>query len=415
MNAARPGVNLSGNRFARQSNIHLAVFTTPNSPDLAILFVMDTSQICESKTTLNFTNHLTMKLNFSNLYLMLVIAGLSASCTKVSEAGKQETGAEALGGIGPVAPYTWTELDIPGNSNNYPFNQPWSKDVVAPVGDTYYLWTGTQKERVFRLNKTSLQWEPHPGWKTPADLLFQHKVVFKYQSKVYYSFNNSFDPDFGVLDPVAGTITSLAPFPAPDSIGYYPHTFVVGDNGYIFFDLNHGFWKYNFPTNTWTQLGENPFYGRTGVTIVVAGGKVYGGMGHSPSEFQGTGYQHYHRDWVEFNPEVPGSVAKANFPYYVADDTKTCVIGDNIYVGFGKTYVGTGSVWSYNLFKYDISANRWSECTDYPGLQIALSPLGDYLNTRVEMFSMGSSVYVVAGGIHEFWRYSNQRLITGTN
>ena len=360
-----------------------------------------------------------MKLTLSNLYcVILVIAGLSASCKKITDADIKETGTEVLNGIvGPVPPYTWQELDIPGQRINYPFNRPWSNDIIAPAGGTYFLWTGMENERVFRFNKTQLRWEAHPGWKVPGDLLIQHKVLFKYDSKVYYSFDNYFDTDFHVLDPIAGTNTNLAAFPDPDSIGYYPNTFVVGDNGYIFFDMNDGYWKYNFPTNTWTRLGQNPFRDRRKITIVVANGKAYAGLGYTVMSLNGSNYAHYRRDWVEFNPETGATVAKAQFPFYVSGSNESCVIGDNIYVGFGKTTLsGAPTVWNYNLYKYDISANRWSECTDWPGLQLTPSSVYDgWSQTNMTMFSLGSSVYVTSGGIYQFYRYSNSQIIVGTN
>jgi hypothetical protein len=293
-------------------------------------------------------------------------------------------------------------------------DSPTRQDIIAPVGDTYYLWTGTDREKVFRFNKTSLRWEARPGLRIRPDLLIQNKVLFRYQSKVYYAFDNYFDPAFGALDPVAGTISNLAPFPAPDSIGYYPQTFVVGDNGYLFFTFGYGYWKYNFPTNTWTQLGENPFRLRREPTIVVAGGKVYAGLGWTSSNFDSNS-PHYHRDWIEFHPDFPGTVRKADFTGYVTGQTRSCVMGDNIYVGFGKTIVNGEYNWSYNIYKYDISANSWSEIKDWPGLQISPGYNNVYYNTQVNMFSMGTSLYVVSGGIHEFWRYGNTRIIVGTN
>jgi hypothetical protein len=361
-----------------------------------------------------------MKLTPSNLYcVMLVIAGLSASCKKTTDADIQEQGTEKLTGIGPVPPYKWTELDIPGQRINYPFNAPWSRDYLAPAGDTYFLWTGNQQQggRVFRLNKTRMQWEAHPGWKIDDNWVIERKLLFKYQSKVYCAFDYPLDPAFAVLDPIAGTVTNLAPFPDPDSIGYYPNSFVLGDNGYLFFNMGHGYWRYNFPTDTWTRIGENPFFRHRDLTIVTANGKVYAGMGYTIEDNGGSTYSHYHRDWVEFNPENPAaSITKADFPFLVTGDTRTCVSGDNIYVGFGDRHgYGSSSESKFHLYKYNVSTNRWSQVSDYPGTQVSLSPLGSYLETNVNMFAIGSSVYVVAGGIWEFWRYSNSQLVVGTN
>ncbi len=362
-------------------------------------------------------NLINMKLNFMKLYCVLLIAGLSASCTKMTDADQKETGTGALNGIvGPVPPYTWTELPIPGQRINYPFYRAWSQDIIAPAGGTYFLWTGNQMERVFKLNKTTMRWEAHPGWKLPADLLNQHKVLFYYQGKVYYSFDNYFDTDFHALDPILASNRSLAPFPDQDSIGYYPHSFVVGDNGYIFFDYNHGYWKYNFPTNTWTRLGENPFYGRKGLTIEVANGKVYAGMGYTIVDNGGTNIQLYQRDWSELDPETGTLTPKAQFPFFVTSETRTCVVGDNIYVGFGKRLMGSSSDRYYTLYKYDISANRWSQCQDYPGDYVVPSQTYEgYSFTNVTMFSLGNAVFVVSGGIYQWFRYANTPLVTGTS
>lgn len=142
-------------------------------------------------------------------------------------------------------------------------------------------------------------------------------------------------------------------------------------------------------------------------------------MGYTAEDNGGQTYALYHRDWVEFNPENPAaSIAKADFPFLVTGDTRSCVIGDNIYVGFGDRLEGWGSNFDpeWGVYKYNISSNRWTQCSDYPGVRIVPSPNpgGDYLETKVNMFGVGSSLYVVTGGIYQFWRYSNSPLVTPT-
>jgi hypothetical protein len=43
-------------------------------------------------------------------------------------------------------------LPIPGYRINYPFNRPYSKYTISPAGGTFFLWTGTQRKRVFKFN-----------------------------------------------------------------------------------------------------------------------------------------------------------------------------------------------------------------------------------------------------------------------
>ena len=101
-----------------------------------------------------------MKRTIINLYCaLLVIAGLSASCKKNISADIQEQGVEALSGITPVPPYTWSQLAIPGDGNSYPFNQPHAPVLTVPVGDTYYCWTGASLEKLYVFNKTTKRWQ----------------------------------------------------------------------------------------------------------------------------------------------------------------------------------------------------------------------------------------------------------------
>lgn len=351
-----------------------------------------------------------MKLTILNIYCaLLVIAGLSVSCKKNISADLQETGAEALSGIGPVPSYTWSQLAIPGDGNSYPFNQPHAPILSVPVGDTYWCWTGGSLEKAYIFNKTTKRWQAHPGFESANDLFSRYQPLFAYNSKVYFGLNDADPGYFGELDPipVGGQRTNKARFPGADSVGA-PVTYVVGDNGYLFFGGGYGkFWRYNFPTDTWTMMGESPLGKRYYPTIVVAGDKVYAGLGWEWVTFGGQTFRSYKRDWKVFTAGSGWAAVKAEFPGDLRSNTQQFVIGDNIYVGFGKQYNTSGTTRYNDLWKYNITNNSWGRVADWPG---ARSPvMGPYDN--ISAFAVGNTGYVVTGGLSQFWRYSNQPLI----
>jgi hypothetical protein len=384
-----------------------------NSPDLAILFTLPSTHICASKIANHHPKFLTMKLTILNIYCaLLVIAGLSASCKKNISADLQESGAEALSGIEPVPSYTWSELAIPGDGVSYPSQYPRMGVFTVPVGDTYYCWTGRSMELVYVLNKTTKRWQPHPGFESANDLFATNKLLFVHDSNLYYGLADRDPGYFGVLDPVGGQRTNLARFPGADSVGP-PQTFVVGDNGYLFFDGGYGkFWRYNFPTDTWTMMGESPLGKRYGSTIVVVGDKVYAGLGWELTTFGGQTFRNYKRDWKVFTVGSSWAAAKAEFPGDLRSLTENFVIGDNIYVGFGSHYSSNNnpSTTRYrDLWKYNINSNSWGRVADYPGI---MEPgLNQYFGS-LSAFALGNSAYVVTGGLNEFWRFANTPLIT---
>lgn len=388
-----------------------------NSPDLAIFSPPPYRQFCAVNNS-PVLNQSTMNLTIVNC---IILAALLASCTKMTEVEKQQAEPDVASNIvGPVRPYTWTSLATPGNGTTYPSNRPYDDIYTAAVGDTYYAFAGGGFEKVYKLNKSTLQWQfmytmpDHSGY-----LFYEHEILFNYNSNIYYCFDNYTERNFGKYDPVSRTKTTLPPFPgSPDSIGS-PITFVVGQYGYLFFNGGWGqYWRYGFHTQTWTNLGENPLGNRRDPVIAVVGDKVYAGMGWVPDNDPNQPGRVYKRDWVQFDVNTPGTVVKSNFPGLLRGNAKTCVIGDNIYVGFGS-YVNTTfdppTRLRYDLYKYNTINNTWSECPDWPGTTVTQPPGFGPLRTDVSMFSLGNAVYVVSGGINEFWRYSNQPVIVAQN
>jgi hypothetical protein len=384
-----------------------------NSPDLAIAAAFANGQLCTGKTHNHHHKSLIMKLNSIILFCALIaLAGGSASCKKSISAAKPEVGAETLSGIAPVPPYTWSQLATPGDGTTYPSNQPRLPIFTVPVGNTYLAWTGSH---IYELNRSTMSWERHYGWKLNEDFVREHILLFSWQSKMYFGLDNGNGPGFYELDPNGyGQLTTLSPFPGADSAGGSPETFVVGDYGYLFFGGTYGpCWRYHFPSNTWANVGRNPLGKRHNATIVVMGDKVYAGLGSETVTFGGQTVSIYKKDWIQFTPGSSWSAVKAPFPGDYRSRTQHFVIGDNIYVGFGYHYspnnTPTVTLRRTDIWKYNTTSNTWGRVADFPGSWVSQNP--DYYE-NIAAFAIGNSGYVVTGGLNEFWRYANSPLIT---
>jgi hypothetical protein len=354
-----------------------------------------------------------MKLTPVTIFCALIaLASGSASCKKSISAPSQVTGAEtrSSGIVVPVPPYTWSQLATPGDGTTYPSNQPNLPIFTAAVGNTFHAWTGSH---IYELNKSTMRWERHFGWKVNEDFVREHVLLFSRQSKMYFGLDNGNGAGFYELDPIVGQLTTLSVFPGTDSVGGSPETFVVGDYGYLFFGGGYGpCWRYHFPSNTWANVGRSPLGKRHNATIVVMGDKVYAGLGWESIMVNGQPSRSYKRDWFQFTPGTGQTVTKAQFPGGFRSRTQHFVIGENIYVCFGYYYNPNNSPSTtrrIDLWKYNITSNTWVRAADFPGNWASQNP--DYYE-NIAAFAIGNSGYVVTGGLDEFWRYANTPLIT---
>jgi hypothetical protein len=383
----------------------------PNSPDLAILFTLPQGQICERKIAKHQHKFLTMKLTILNIYCaLLVIAGLSVSCKKNISADIQETGAEALSGIGPVPPYTWTELPVTDNQT-YPGDNPEIQIFTTKIGSNWWAFTGDCTEKAYKLNNSTRRWELQPEYDPDFCLFNDYKrYFFSYGSKMYYGYDGS-EYAFKTFDPVTGVKTSLANLPVAWSSGF-ARFFVIGDNAYLFLEGHEDvFYRYNILGNTWTNMGSSPFGKRRGATIVVMGDQLYIGLGWESTTYGGQTFRSYKRDWKVVTIGSTYGAVKAFFPGDLRDRAQHFVIGDNIYVGLGYHYSpgNDPTTTSYRDFwKYNTNNNAWTRQPDFPGT-LEGGKVSQYGNRSA--FAIGNTGYLVTGGLNEFWKFSNQPLI----
>lgn len=345
------------------------------------------------------------------IYFLLAVVGLLASCQKKALTDNETTSGSISANDTPipVPPYEWSSLATPGNGTTYPSDDPANHIFVAPVGNTWYCFTGDCLEAAYKLNASTKRWERQRSYGSNFCLFSDSRYFFTYQSKLYYGLSSADPGAFGSFDPVTGVRTALARFPGVDSIGV-PVFFVVDGNGYMFFNGGYGaFWKYNFAANQWTNMGRSPAGKLHDPAVFVVDDKVYIGMGWESMTLNGQSFRSYKKGWKQYT--IGGSsVALTSFPGDYRSRTQGFVINDNIFVGFGYYYNANNNphtVRRIDLWRYNINSTRWTRQLDFPGYLPNNHPSA-YGNLAA--FTQGNAGYLVTGGINQFWRFGNTPL-----
>jgi Galactose oxidase, central domain len=357
-----------------------------------------------------------------NLFFVITITLLFAACKKqelilpVADEQKEP----ALNGIpSPVPAYFWRQVST-GFPNQYPYNYYTSSTIVMKVNEDVYLLAGSVMEYVYRFNHTLRKFEPHT-FSSPSSLGFTsisfggYKYFFSYGSKIYGG-SASHQPDgFFSIDPETGINQSLERYP-----GVYdqnPISFTVGNKGYVISGYTSTetskVWEYDFAANTWTNIGNSPLGKRTGGVAFVLNSKVYMGLGYENVVFNGQTIRVYKKDWIEYTPGASYHAVKANFPGTGRTRTLGFIMNNSLYLGFGSN---ESSGRFKDFWKYNSSANTWTQQADWPGAFDEGDPNAGYISPRnVVIFSSGSRGYLVRGALNQFWHFTNSFVVTPVN
>jgi N-acetylneuraminic acid mutarotase len=303
----------------------------------------------------------------------------------------------------PANQYEWAAITDPGFYG--------LENTIIPVNGSVFCRTAIYTDfDYFKLNNTTKRWEYFHDFEIAN---VRQQYLFSYQSKMYFGMlkpgntTTTIGNGFFSIDAVTGVKTQLPSFPGTPVTDAF--SFVMGDKGYILGGVTanmvsiNQYWEYNFPTNQWTNKGNSPLGSRWGATGFVIDDKVYAGLGAEIIFINGQKITRYKNDWIQFNPSSSYYAVKADFPGEKRRTAQGFVINDEAYVGFG--YDGENDL--KDFWKYDPSSNTWIQQASWPGSYSSG-------HGTIGAFSLGSTGYMVKGGIEEFWRFSNSAFI-GTN
>ncbi len=316
----------------------------------------------------------------------------------------------------PLPSYSWRQVST-GFLNQYPYTAFNAPTLTMKANEDVYLLAGSLLEFMFRFNPTLKKFEPYTPSPTNSVgfTLFSvgHQYLFSYGSKIYGGMADN-GPDktfFFSIDPQTAIIQELARFPgifSNDAI-----SFVLGNKGYVVSGYTTSetckVWAYDFAGNTWTNIGNSPLGKRSGAVGVVVNNKVYMGLGYETTNFNGQTIRVYKYDWIEYTPGSSYNAVKANFPGAGRIDAKGFVINNSLYLGFGQnpnTQTRFKDLWRYNS-----SSNTWTKQADWPGIYGNDDAWFGGNVDNVGIFSVGSTGYLVKGGLNQFWHFTNSPFI----
>ena len=300
----------------------------------------------------------------------------------------------------PADPYEWTAMTNPD----------WSglENTIIPVNGLVFCRTAIYSDfDYFKLNNTTKRWELFHDFDIAN---VRQQYLFSYQSKMYFGMlkawhqTTTIGNGFFSVDATTGVKTELASFPGTPVTDAL--SFVIGNKGYIIGGVTvnmvsvNQYWEYSFSTNQWTNKGNSPLGSRYGATGFVIDDKVYAGLGAEVIFLNGQKITRYKNDWIQFTPSSGYFAVKANFPGEKRRTAQGFILNGSACVGFG--YDGKNNL--NDFWKYNPSSNSWIEQAGWPGTNDGHGTIGT--------FSLGSTGYMVKGGIEEFWRFSNSPFVS---
>jgi hypothetical protein len=172
-------------------------------------------------------------------------------------------------------------------------NESWSsKDVVLPYNEFSVMFSLNNKiyyggGGTYAPYNSFFEIDPSNGYLVRTLSAFPSSALSgNYEPAAYLSFNNKgyvlySNNIFLKYDPLSGTWTKLANFPASSRTGAI--CFAIGEYLYFGTGMNYGvylsdMWRYDPVANTWTQAPSVPI-GRTQGAAFSAEGKAYLGYG----------------------------------------------------------------------------------------------------------------------------------------
>lgn len=145
----------------------------------------------------------------------------------------------------------------------------------------------------------------------------------------------------------------------------------------------------------WIQKADFAGIARHRTTMLTIGNKVYNGLGH----YNGAGPNILFDDWWEYDPATNAWAQKADYMGGICYHATGFTMNGLGYVGTGRTSP-SGSTLVQNFYKYDATANSWTEITSFPGVgrRGAVSfVIGEYAYT-----GSGESTFGVLGSFYRF-------------
>jgi N-acetylneuraminic acid mutarotase len=278
---------------------------------------------------------------------------------------------------------------------------------VFNLNGEHYLATGFRFRKVFKFNTASKSWDRVSSM--TFEPIFIDGIRLTFGSKVYRGISYENPQGFESYDPFTGVTTQLANFPGTPVDD--PICFVFGSKLYVVSGISrigdlaliNQYWEYNILTNQWRNKGNSPIGVRAQGSAYVVNNKVYIGLGFTWIYVNGERTKRFYNDWTQIDPvSLTPNIAKAPFPGDKRRSAKGFMIGSTLHLGFGKVL----DEYRYDLYKYNWSLDKWTAVDSWPSVIEGI--YGSFwADGQLSMFGVGSSGYLVKGGLNEFWTFSN--------
>ena len=297
--------------------------------------------------------------------------------------------------IGQVFPQNLTQLQVP------PFG-----NIVEAFSFTYngkgYVGGGVIQLPFFEISPDL--WEFDPMTKEWTKIIndlpqnFRRSVGFVVDDNAYFGLGQVNNYDFYKYNFLTNALDFDSSLPAPASeqgslnraVAFVhndiPYVIGKGQNGNFNPDPNNEnkkMWKYDIQINQWSEVGDYPCKGHSGMYHFLLGDKLYIGMGLNLLNFNNT------NDFWEYDVTNNIWTSKKDFPGLGRTDGLSFTFNGEGYFGFGQgRNINTGEQGSFSdLWKYNPADDSWEKIADFP--------VGS--KHEVYAFVLGNSLYFGGG------------------